>query len=565
MKHRFLGTLLLILLLGALLAAPAAAKSYSAERYDVTLAVQPDGALIVTETVTFRFEGGPFTYVFRDLNYANLDVIDRLQASMDGQALPQGTGAGQVEVVAGNPLKVTWHFAPTSDAIHTFTLVYRVQGALRHEAAADALRWIAIPEEHEYPIRRSTIRLEYPAGVTPLSAPVVEGWEAALESADQAVVFNLQEIEEDTPVVVSAQFPSGSLVQQAPAWQRQQEQRASQRAAALPWGIGAALATVLLGAAGLFLAGLSFRRDAAGLPGAPSMHTMPPRQISPALAARLAGSSTGFLGALFDLAERGVITIEEGQRRWGSSTFELVRQPSAEPLQKHEQALLQALFRKAKNERVPLTQAAVISGDRAFNQALDEELTALGWRDAERAARRGRFLTFTVLGLFLGLAALLAGALLSAAASASSGQLAALGAILIGGGAALGLVGLVGSIAAGSISVLSDEGLRQAEAWKGFNAHLRSIAKGREPATAPDTFARYLAYAAAFGMGTQWGKFFQKMGDVPLPAWMQTLDVSMQDGSYAAMMAVISSADSSAASAAAGAAGASGGGASGAG
>lgn len=565
MRQKLFLPLLLILITGALLAAPVSAKSYLAERYDVTLALQADGALLVTETITFRFEGGPFTYVFRDLSYANLEAIDRLQASMDGQALEQGTGAGQVEVVAGQPLKVTWHFAPTSDALHTFTLVYRVQGAMRHDAAADTLLWRAIPEEHEYTIRRSTIRLEYPQGVAPLSAPTLEGFDLQAEREGSAVVFNLREIDEDTPVVVSAQFPSGSLVQQAPAWQLEQERRASQRAAALPWGLGAALVTILLGAAGLFLVGLGFRRDAVALPSAPSMHTTPPRQLPPALAARLAGSTTGFLGALFDLAERGVLSIEEGPRRWGSRSFEIVRQPTQGALQPHELALLQALFRKAKNERVPLTQVAVISGDRAFNQALDEELTRLGWRDAERAAKRGRFMALTALGLFLGLSALLAGGLFWATAPVSSSQSVVLGAVLIGAGASLSLAGLVGVIAAASISTLSEEGLRQAQAWKGFSAHLGSIAKGREPATSPDTFARYLAYAAGLGLGTPWSKFFQKMSDVPLPAWMNAMSASMQDGSFAAMMAVISSADSSAASGAAGAAGASGGGASGAG
>lgn len=565
MRRKLFFPILLILISGALLAAPAAAKSYLAESYDVLLAVQPDGALLVTETITFRFEGGPFTYVFRDLSYANLEAIDRLQAFMDGQALPQGTGPGQVEVVAGKPLKVTWHFAPTSDALHTFTLIYRVQGAIRHDAAADSLLWRAIPEDHEYSIRRSTIRLEYPAGIAPLSPPSVDRPDAQVEGSDTAVIFNLQDVDEDTPVDVGVQFPPGSLVQQAPTWQLVQEQRLSQRAAALPYGLGAAAVTGLLGAAGLFLAGLSFRRDSAGLPAAPQMHTTPPRQIPPALAARLSGSATGFLGALFDLAERGVLSIEEGPRRWGSRSFELVRRASTEPLQPHELTLLQALFRKARDERVPLTQAAVISGDAAFNQALDEELTALGWRDAERAAQRGRFLAVTTLGLFLGLSALLAGALFLATAPASSSQTVMLGAVLVGAGAALALAGLVGVILAASISTLSEEGLRQAEAWKGFHAYLQSVAKGREAAISAEFFPRYLAFAAAFGMGTQWGKFFQKMGDVPLPAWMHAVQSDMEDGSFVAMMAVISSADSSAASAAGGAAGASGGGASGAG
>ena len=143
MLRRALTLSLLLCLL--LIATVQAAKSYEAQRYDVDLAIQEDGSLVVTETAVFDFEGGPFTYVFRDLAYTEVDAIDRLQASMDGKVLPQGTGPGQVEIQAGDPLQVTWHFAPTSDSTHTFTLVYRVQGAIRQLDDADALIWRAIP------------------------------------------------------------------------------------------------------------------------------------------------------------------------------------------------------------------------------------------------------------------------------------------------------------------------------------------------------------------------------------------------------------------------------------
>jgi MoxR-like ATPase len=63
-----------------------AGKSYTADRFDVRIDVQRDGSLIVSETVAFRFVGGPFTYAFRDLAFLELDEIDRLQAGMDEEA-----------------------------------------------------------------------------------------------------------------------------------------------------------------------------------------------------------------------------------------------------------------------------------------------------------------------------------------------------------------------------------------------------------------------------------------------------------------------------------------------
>lgn len=538
-------------------------KSYAADHYDVTITIQPNNTLIVTETIAFHFTGGPFTYTFRDLEYTNLDEIDRLQASMDGQALLQGTQAGQVEIAVGKPLKVTWHFAPTSDSTHEFTLTYRVQGAIRQNAAADSLIWRAIPETHDYTIAHSTIRIEYLSDLMPLDAPTLDGVPAELEAGERAAVFTTQQIDEDTPVDVSVHFLAGSLISQPPAWQVQQSQTDRKIASALPFGLGAAVLVGLIGLIGVGLMGQSFRRE--GDPGDASTQTfsVPPRPIPPAVAARLTGSSTTFLGTFFDLARRGLLRIEEGPKKWGSRTFEVLRLPSNERLQDHEQIFVEAFFRKAKSDRVALSEIASLAYNNQFTQALDQELTAAGWRDAKRSAQRTRFLAFSGLGMLFSGGALLVGFLL-AVIGASPWALPA-AAVLIGGSVGLGGAGLISLLVAAFISTFSEEGVRQATAWKSFVNHLRDIARGREPVTSPDLFERYLPYAAGFGIATQWAKFFQKMTGVPVPAWFHGLQTGLEDGSFVAIMAAISAADTSASVATSGGAGASGGGASGAG
>src|SRR5215469_14615062 len=113
---------LVMLLLGQRQVVPA--KEYSADRFDVSIAVQEGGSLNVTETVTFKFVGGPFTFVFRDIPTDKTDGLVVESASMDDQTMQQGKGAGQVEIAYGNPVKVTWHFAPLTDQTHTFVLTY---------------------------------------------------------------------------------------------------------------------------------------------------------------------------------------------------------------------------------------------------------------------------------------------------------------------------------------------------------------------------------------------------------------------------------------------------------
>lgn len=83
-------------------AAPAIAKSYSADRFDARIKVLPDGTLDITETVVFRFEEGTFREVFRNIPLRHTDGIEIVRAEIDGQRLPcgreSGTGRRLVEI-----------------------------------------------------------------------------------------------------------------------------------------------------------------------------------------------------------------------------------------------------------------------------------------------------------------------------------------------------------------------------------------------------------------------------------------------------------------------------------
>src|SRR5919106_4784496 len=163
MSRKLSVTMIFVLLVSLFLASPVlAAKTYRAERFDIQIDLEGNGSAVITETVEFRFEGDPFTFAFREISATETDGLTFLDASMDGVPMSQGTEAGQVEVEAGDPLKVTWHFAPTSDAAHVFVVRYRAEGVIR-KGDRDTFIWRAIPEEHDYSIDRSTITLTYPS------------------------------------------------------------------------------------------------------------------------------------------------------------------------------------------------------------------------------------------------------------------------------------------------------------------------------------------------------------------------------------------------------------------
>ena len=91
MSRTILLSVLIVLALMLVTANPIlAAKDYRAERFDVQFDLQPDGSALVTETVVFRFEGGPFTFAFREIEPTETDGVTFISASMDGDGNAPG-------------------------------------------------------------------------------------------------------------------------------------------------------------------------------------------------------------------------------------------------------------------------------------------------------------------------------------------------------------------------------------------------------------------------------------------------------------------------------------------
>ena len=536
-----------------------AAKSYSADRYDVDITIGNDGALQVTETVVFRFVGGTFTYVFGELETDNSDGVADIEASMDGVALARGKAAGQVEITGRDPVKVTWHFAPVSDAAHTFVLKYRLLGAIRQEQDADALYHLALPDDYEYSIASSTVRVTWPDDLSLIAAPEVRQGQAEITTGDRQATFVARNLRSDSPLLVYLRFPRGSLIDAPPAWQA----RADQMAASAPMFIGLGLAVTVLGGAALFL--FYRQADRRAVPAATAKFLRPgapPADLPPAIAHALtqSGAGAGWPGALatlLDLGRRGVITIEESsERKWYRQrdfTIRLLSRPSG--LRPHEEGLLSLLFQTKKgvrgSVRVSELSSSLTSGLKKFTEPLKEEMKRAGLFSAERSKVRGQLALVGVILIVVGLVGMVVLAVLGAGLA----LLAGLGLVL---------VSIVAFVMAAAFSPLSDEGAQEAARWQGFQLYLQDVLRGREVLSAA-LLEQYLPYAAGFGLAEKWAKLFSKQSGAEIPAWFHALAGSGAEGmaAFVAVMAATSSAGSSAGGA--GAAGASGGGGSGAG
>lgn len=544
------------------LSSPAlAAKSALAERYDVDITILADGSLDVTETVIFRYTGGPFTYVKREIPAAYTDGLQFVSARMDGVLLPQGKAAGQVEIQGGSKMTVTWHFAGVSDSTHNFTLAYRALGVVQKKPAADQLTYTALPREHDYLIAASTVQVRYPSTARLQGQPAFRTGLGSIEAAAGLVTFQAVGLGEDQFLEVQLDFAPGSLTTTTPSWQAREQIQAERTRQTMPAFLAASLAALAGGGAGLWL--FQRRTQPEPLAGLDTASSSPlvPSGLPPAGAAALLSANgqppvAGLTGTLFDLARRGVLYIEEIPKKglFSSRDFE-IRLQQLEELRPFEQSLLEMLFKtpvlqpglsaSLKHEAERLAQ----NWQKITPQVTDDLLTA-GQLDPGRRQSRQRWLIVSVLAMIAALGLLVGLIVLS-------GELGRW-VVLIGG--VLLVLSVAWIILAAGLTPLSDQGRLEAARWKAFRDYLKDIARGREPATRPDQFEHYLPYAAAFGFAPKWARFFQKQGVAEVPGWFHPLT---SDGSeMAAFIGMVDSTSASAGDGGAGAGGSAGGGSS---
>jgi hypothetical protein len=540
--------------------AAAQEKSYSAERFDVAVSVEEDGSLLVTETVTFNFVGGPFTFVFRELETDLTDGITNIRVAVNGRPLSEGDQPGQVEISGSDPIRVEWHLEPTSNSSHTFTLTYLMWGVVRQTDSADLLVYQPLPDEFEYTIASSTVAFTFPPTAVMSGEPVVTTDNAQVHRDDDQVILTAQNLSADETIVVQIPFAPGSLIAAPPLWQ---QRRIEQQATAPLW-IGAAV-VVFVGGLALLL--MIYRRTQPSIPKVTQTIYEPPSDLPPAMAGAINGTGAepawaNALATLFDLADRGVLRIEERSEKKWFRQQDFVIEQAQEPadLRPHEHGLLALLFETGHGRSVQVKLSELggrISSHqwKKYAEPLKAELKTAGFVSQERQAVRGRFIGLGVLLIFLSV-----GLVVAVALWGNPWTMTLAGSIF--------LLGLIGVIMGSMLSPLTDEGASLAASWQRFASHLQDVIKGRAAVSDPNMFQRLLPYAATYGLLEPWAKWFQKEGWTKPPPYFRALS-SADDGGIVAFVAMAAATSSSGGSASgaggAAGAGAAGGGASGAG
>lgn len=548
-----LACLALVMICGASLHA---AKEHVAERYDVNAVVQADGSLEVVEEIAFRFTGGEYTFVNREIPADETDGVEILSASMDGRELPWGDDTGQIDVeYARRRVRLKWRFEPTRDRTHVFTLRYRLAGVVQHGNGEDWFRWLPFPRRFDYRIEQGRVRLSWMPGAELVRQPGVDGPAASMSPFANGYEVTVAGYRQRGPdVLLTTRFQSGTFSTAEPQWQRD-GRRADQMSTAFMAGAAMIIAATILA---LLIFFLKFKRDGhdSGAPG----HTVstPPDSLAPALAGSILQgrpSATGpqLLAVVFDLAAKGAIAIEEQEGAGFSrkSRF-IVRRGAAVAVAPHEQLVLESLFKDSESPRLDKAMRALSTKVGKFGKAVKGELDALGFVDRERADA-GKALVISGLVVIVFSVAI---ALVLVATNLRIGEAA----LLVPG--AFFVAGVTFALVGATFSTLTSRGAASAARWNAYRRHLKANARaGRVPTSAGEV-SRLLPFATSLGLAHAWQKALKNAPGAAVPPWLRTLNAGT---SHAAFIVLLASSSSSSGAHVSGGGGAAGGGSSSAG
>ena len=509
----------LVLLLAA---APAIADGrYSADRYDSRIELLDDGALRVTETITIQFETGSFSQFYRAIPRRMNDGIEILSASMDGTSMPIGSGPGHIDISGSSNVRVRWRFAVTAPATHTFEVTYVAHGIVRQQDDADVVAWNLHPSEHSYRIATTTADITLPESpsVSP-STDVRRVGDSNVDVDGRHVRIEAHAIRANGWVQVWIRLPPGAAIKTPPLWQQRQ---ADIRRLSTRWLYGAGILFVS-GLASLFFVRQRYDSPPREFAVTAPWSAAPPDTLPPAIAATLLSNGTPrfeqAMAALFVLADRGELRIDEQSRMLGLRDFTITATPMKRPRAPYEERLLEIIFTGAHGaNQITLGKARnrLLRHFRRFKAALEPEMIAAGLLDEDRRAVRMRFVTIAIVALI--------------AAGVSAIGLAFI-ANRFGGWPmmiplALALVGVAGLICYAAHTPLSNDGVRRAREWRGFRQYLRDIARDRQPSPGDVVIQRLLPFAVAFGIAHVWSGYLKRHRSAA-PAWFR----SVSDGSH---------------------------------
>jgi uncharacterized protein (TIGR04222 family) len=532
------GTALVLLLSSAFVfaaASPAAAQDETIHAYDVHIQVQTDGSILVGERIDYDFGSTEHHGIFRDipnrLTFDNqhdrvypIDVVS-VTASEGTPAQYETSQSGSIfEIKIGDPDR-------TITGEHTYTITYRVQGAINHFADHDELYWNVTGNQWSVPIEQARAAVVIPGNVERVACFAGDfGSSLSCDQADfsgNTASFAASNLGPFQGMSVVVGFPKGLVAHTGPILK---ERWSLGRAFALTPATGTASVLLL----GLLLFGVGWlawrngrdRRvvgslvdqayatpggDEQPVPlfehGATPVEYAPPDDIRPGQMGTLIDEVANPLdvsATVVDLAVRGYLKIEEIPKHglFGKPDWKLTRmKPDAGDLLPYERELANGLFEDGDEVLLSDLKRKFVARLTKVENELYDDAVKRGWFTRRPDTVRAFWARIGILGIVV------AGGIVYLAARFTH----------------LGLIALALLIAAIALLASAKRMPRRTPAGTGMVRRVFGFRTYIETAEAQEMrfqekeniFSKYLPYAIVFGCTEKWAKAFEQLGQQP--------------------------------------------------
>lgn len=524
--------------LPAMIASPATAQS-SAEvirSYSVDIRILDSGDLMISERIEYDFGATSRHGIFRTIptRVPYDDVSDRVYRIED-VSVESSTAPTDIELSEEGGITTIRVGDPDVEisGLHTYSLTYRVEGALNAFPDHDELYWNAMGDEWQAPIERARVTVTAPASIQRLTC--FQGYQGSTEPCARATSHGSEasfrpgrELSAFEGLTVVVAIPKGAVPEPKPILD---ERWSAGRAFSLNAGTitaAAALLAVLGGA--LFRMWSREGRDRRYL-GSPIDQVMgttsgedesvplgegdfeapvefaPPEGVRPGQIGTLLDERANVIdvtATIVDLAGRGFLRIQEIPRHglFSKVDWTAIRLEKDEAeLLTYEKKLLDGLFRDGNEVKVSELKTTFAERLHGVEESLYEDAMRERWfrarPDHVRTRWAGRGVLLTVVGA--GLTFVLA--------RWTHWGLVGIPVILAGVALALMARWMPARTAKGTAMLRRIRGFRRVIATA--ETHMSRWAEEE------NVFTRFLPYAIVFGLTRKWAKAFEDLGIQP--------------------------------------------------
>ena len=506
---------LLLMLIGVIgSAAPVAAEDdVTWKSYDVTLDVQPDGVVHVTEAIVAEFNGS-FSHGHRSIPMTRIDAIENVTVAV-GDDSGNTAPTTFTTLTSDGDFVIDYDFEMTNETnIRAIVLEYDAIGVIRvypdNDPPRQEIRWTAISSEVTAvgPIDRASATINFPESTEGSAATRFDPEPTSI--AATSVTWEKSGMGDGDALLTFASFPAMTTATE-PTWQAEADRLEPRREKVPALAILTGLVTAVgFGLLGLFMWRDGIRDPAVGL--VADILPTPPDDLPAGMVGALIDETLDakdVIGMLVDMDRRGIVEISEdsdasSKKEDDPTRFHIELKQDVDAAPAWAAAMLEGLFGKnagagASISFKPLKDLAA-KHKGSISKSVEQELFSQGYYDELPTTTRVRWILRAVAGLVIAAIPVAAIALWT---KAFSGWLIA--------------ASVVAGVMFVGVAVMSYwsprkslKGAETAAKWKAFGRYLKQMEKEMPQQERLALFDEYLPWAIVLGFDkSSWGKWMK--------------------------------------------------------